>query len=907
MASFDLDTFLKVQGQTGTDAVGALGMSFGVPSCMLNLARQAMALLPSSILTDIRGSIQEGKAAANEVTSAFFKKAMLGTGILEFDTETGTFKFQSDSAWQRIDKDDKQKKNNIAGFLGGVQAAISFGAQLYQNYQDVVNEIEAIKDCLGKFRDLQKFSKGNSTDAAPPKTEAEIAAEYEADRANLQAAAEFNAKADELIKNIDSILAERREDPSLEPCFSDSPELDSVLSATNFKRCPVEDPTLETQIGDGDSVFRLTYGPPITTEGLYVLTNDGLYYDSYEGGLDPVFLAISGVVPVGDAWKYDYDPNLGGKGDAISLRQLDKFTDNIFDPKRIDDSRGMKAYYDEDHFLAVLKQQRDKHVYDLSADLQEFIDEYGSDSSIVTNQRNIVMSEIANHNTKINRRKKQIEVAVKAGQVYGDRTSPEFGPGEIPINDFSYLQKYNLGVDLAKQKALTFRQADVVGIVLPVETKFVRPAQDKASSLSFNQLKVPTVGKGSILYSPSGGTEGTVLSLTDSVVSDGLFAIYNFLDTNLELPSSINYNTTNCSTEDRYNDAQLVGASKQALFMSGLAIPYLHGVTKNKTSDPAGASAMGSYLRLPDTPEFRDLTYSSTGFTMECWVHVPNITDGALGWASGVDVDTPAASGLTKVLFGSENVGHNPNALAIDHTGELRDLDRLKNERGGEYVRGMVCGFTRDRRITQDEAAFSNSNEYNSPVSSLSFFVAPTQARDASSASWINSDECQDITTYHKMKVDLEGTAFGDVSSQFVLVDLAVEPEKNEVRMYADGNLVATSAMNEVFGTMERIPPSLPTFKKDNSFEYSSTTVDAPTTLREGPRLNPFYTPWIVGGGYTDGMYYNGNFMGGDRGGVISGLNGHIGSLKFYSRALDNTEVKRNYDAQQGFFKNIKI
>ena len=903
MASFDLDTFLKVQGQTGTDMIGALGMSFGVPSCMLQLGRQALSLLPGNVLTDIRGEIQDGKAKANEVTKGVFKKMMLGTGIIEFDTETGTFKFGSDSAWGGIDGDDKQKKNDLAGILGAVQYAASFGAQLYQNYQNAVAEIEAIKDCLDKFSQLKGFSKGNSADQRPPATQAEIDAQYEADRASLDNAGNFIAQADALIKSIDGILAERREDPSLEPKLLDSAELDPFLSGTSYERVALDDPTLDLE----DPVFRLTYGPPISTEGLYVLTNDGLYYDSYEGGLDPVFLAISGVVPVGDAWKYDYDPNLGGKGDAISLRQLDKFTDNIFDPERIDDSRGMKAYYDEDHFLAVLKQQRDKHVYDLSADLQEFINEYGPDSSIVTNQRNIVMTEIANHNTKINRRRKQIEVAVKAGQIYGDRTSPEFGPGEIPINDFSYLQKYNLGVDLEKQKALTFRQADVEGIVLPLETKFVRPAQDTSPSLSFSQLKVPTVGKGSILYSPSGGTEGTVLSLTDSIVTDGLFAIYNFLDTSLELPSSINYNTTNCATEDRYNDAQLVGASKQALFMSGLAIPYLQGITKNKSSDPAGASAMGSYLRLPDTAEFRDLTYSSMGFTMECWVHVPNITDGALGWASGVDAATPAASGLTKVLLGCENVGHNPNASAIDHRGLFRDLDLLKNERGGEFVRGMICGFTRDRRITQDQEAFSNDNNLNSPVSSLSFFVAPTQARDASSASWINSDECQDFTAYHKMKVDLADTAFGNVSSQFVLVDLAVEPEKNEVRMYADGALVATSAMDAVFGTMERIPPSLPSFKKNNSFEYSSTTVDAPTTLRQGPRLNPFYTPWIVGGGYTDGMYYNGNFMGGDRGGVISGLNGHIGSLKFYSRALDNRDVKRNYNAQQGFFKNIKI
>ena len=157
------------------------------------------------------------------------------------------------------------------------------------------------------------------------------------------------------------------------------------------------------------------------------------------------------------------------------------------------------------------------------------------------------------------------------------------------------------------------------------------------------------------------------------------------------------------------------------------------------------------------------------------------------------------------------------------------------------------------------------------------------------------------------MKVDLSATDFGNVSSQFVLIDVACDIDKNELRMYADGSLVATSSITSVFGVDEKIGPSLPSFKKDNSFQYSSTTVDGPSTIKQGPLLNPFYTPWIVGGGYTDGMYQNGNFMGGDRGGYVSGLHGHIGSLKFYSKALDNGEVTKNYNAQQGFFKNIKI
>jgi hypothetical protein len=905
MASFDLETFLKVQGQTGTGAIQALGMSYGMPSCMLNLANQALNLLPSSVLSNVQSQIAAGKAKANEVTKQTFKKMMLNTGIIEFDTETGTFKFGSDSAWMGIDNDDSQTKNNLAGVLGAFQYAASFGAQIYQNYTDIVNEIEAIKSCLDKFSELQKFQSGNSADQKSALSQEEIDQAfdtmYAGDKAALEQAGNFIKAADEKIAAINDIFAARAADPSLEPKFLDSGELDQFLSGTNFDRVGLDDPGLAEE----DSIFRLTYGPPISKEGSYVLTNDGLYYDSYEGGLDPVYLAISGMVPVGDAWKYDYDPNLGGKGQVITIDSLNKFTDNIFDPNRIDDSAGLQHYYNEDHFLAVVKQQRDKHVYDLSSDLQGFIDEFGEDSSVVTNQRNLIMSEIANHNTKINRRKKQIEVAVKAGQIYGDLSGPEFGPGDIPINDFSYLEKYNLSVDLEKQKALVFKQADVEGIVLPLETKFVKAAQDKAPSISFSQLSVPPVGKGSILYSPSGSSSGTVLALNDQIVSDNLFAIYNFLDTDLELPSSTNFNVTNCATENMYNNAQLVGTNKRSIFFSGIAIPYLDGIVKNKSTDIAAASAVGSFIKLPDTTEFRDLTYSSTGFTMECWVHVPNITDGELGWLSG---DGGAStSSLTKVLIASENVGHNPAASAVDHTGAYRDLDFLKPERGGEFVRGMVCGFTRDRRITQVSSAYSNEQYDNDPVSSLSFFIAPTQARDFSSASFINNDECQDYETFYKMKADLSSTGFGDVSSQFVLVDITCSPEEDKIRMYADGDLVATSALSEVFGVEARKPIALPSFKKNNSFEYSSTTVDGPTILKQGPLLNPFYTPWIVGGGYTDGMYEYGNFMGGDRGGVISGLRGHIGSLKFYSRPLDNFEIKKNYDAQQGFFKNIKI
>ena len=890
MASFDLDTFLTAQGQTGVGPVGALGMAYGVPSCMLNLASDVLSLLPSPVLISMNLAAAQGRAKANEITAKLFRILQFDLGIITFDTETGTFQFKLDDGWLGIEF------GAIGEILALVNGLSAFGAQIYQNITAAIDQVEAIIDCVGKFGDyLNAKDPGYASRQMTPEQRKEmIENTYAGTIASARTATDFIKDVDAFQARINSILKARQDDPSLEPVFRD----DAEFGLSGLNTSAAVDPGLGEE-----EVFRLTFGPPQTTTGQYLLTKDGLYYDSQSGGLDPVITSISGIVPVGDRWKYDYDPNLGGKGQQVSINSLNKFADNIFDPNRIDDSLGLQDYYDEDHFLKVVKQQRDKQVFDLSADLQSYIETYGEDSSIVLNQKQLIISEIANHNSKLNRRKKQIEVAVKAPQIYGGATQPVYAPGKVPINDFSYLAEYNLQVDLEKQKALIFEQAEVNGIVLPITPKFVK-SSIKPQSLTYEHLNVPTVGRGSIIYTPSStdNTNATILSLTDKIVTDKLISIYNFLDTDLELPSSTNFQTTNCATDDMYNNAQLVGTSRKSIFTSGLGIPYLEGIVKNKDTDTAAASALGSFVKLPDTREYQNLTYSPSGFSMECWVHVPNITDAETGWLSG------GASSLTKVLLGSENTGLKEGTSNLDlRTGATLDLDLLPNDKGEQRVRGMLCGFTRDRRITQEAIGFSNNNADNDPVSSLSFFVAPTISKDSSSASFINNDECEDFPTFYKMKVDLNDTAFGDVSSQFVLVGIACDPANNEMRMYADGNLVATSSVSNVFGVDPNKTPSLPNFKQPNSFEYSETTVDGPSILKQGPKLYDFYTPWIVGGGYTDGFYKGGNFLGGDRGGITSGLRGHIGSLKFYSKPLNTSEAKKNFDAQKGFFKNIKI
>lgn len=919
MATFDEEVFLKVTGQTGTGFFDAVGMAYGLPSCMLNLADdlEILNLLPSNVLYNMQEVMADAREKANNVTQWAFKWLMLNTGIMEWDTETGRFKFSSDFSWFGLANDAEGFSNDLAGIIAAFNWAGAFAGQLYANYESISNQVGAITDCLDKWKTAQDFQSGNAANQRAALSDDQVQilldGKYAAQAAKVQAAAAFIDRCDAAISNCGSVLNARSVNPALEPKFLNSRELDRFLNNTSYDsaRTAATDPGLMTSEVD-DAVFRLVYGPPRSNKGHYLLSKDGLYYDSQKGGLDPVYLAISATVEAGDLWKYNYDPNIGGKGTSISLDSLNEYTDSLFDPELIDDNKVLQTQYDADHFLTTLIQQRDKHVYDLSADLQAYIEEYTVDSSIVANQRQLIISEIAAHNDKINRRKKQIEIAVKAPSVFGNRRNfrPLFASGQVPINDFSYLEQYNLVVDLQKQRRLVFKEGEVTGIVLPLRPSFV-VAPPKPPSLGAQHLNVPEVGRGSIIYTPSGSPSGTVLSLTDLIVTDELFAIYNFLNSEVVTPSSGDYQVTNCATDDVYNNSKLVAANNRNVFFSGLSIPYLEGIVKNKGTDPTAASALGSFVRLPDTPEFRDLTYNQKGFTLEFWTHIPNINNEATGWLEDVDEGTPSPSSLTKVVLSCENVGNKAGASAINHVGDLRNQDTVEMDSGDQFVKGMMVGFTRDRRINTPGLPGSNEAGDNLASSSLSFFVAPTQSLNYSSLSFINSVDCQNDETFYNMRVDassiVDEKSFGNVSAQFVLVDLAVDPPNNEVRMYADGQHMATSSIDAVFGCQAFGTPQLPGFLKRNSFEYSSTTVDGPSTLYDGPRLNPFYTPWIVGGGYTDGMANYGNFMGGTLGGVTSGLRGFLGSLKFYAKALNNDEVTQNFKAQKGYFKSIDV
>ena len=444
----------------------------------------------------------------------------------------------------------------------------------------------------------------------------------------------------------------------------------------------------------------------------------------------------------------------------------------------------------------------------------------------------------------------------------------------------------------------------------------------------------------------------------------------------------------------------MIGINASSVYADGLGVPYLAGMTRNNAYNPAkvvgtgggalgtnpavnstvsGVSAVGSVVKMPNTREFRDLGYGSSGFTFETWVRVPNLGASAAGWRHTYTDDTGSttnsayvedASSLTRALLACENTGlhlsYNRQLMGVadgdvpddllnlyGYNPSSLDLDRLGAASGSDWVvKGLVAGFTCDRRITkslahsndadlqrvEEEAGTGAADRSADPIS---FFIAPTISRDSSSCSWVNKSpqimtyeatEGGSVTfdaptatyDYHSLKVDVSsvgpnGQKFADCSSTFCLVDIVVDPRKDKVRIYLDGGLMKEQNISDTFGTPARRPINIPSRALENSFRYNVSSINGPSEFFSGPNYELF-TPWVVGGGWTDGMTLNhhgdhgndrfrpgGGFMGGHAGGLTSGLRGYVGSTKFYNAALTNDQIEKNYKAQKGMFKNIDL
>jgi hypothetical protein len=899
MAVFDVKTFLTLAGQ-GNGVFNSVGTAFGVPSCLLNLGSEVLKLIPSPALFGILGELENGNSMADGVIKGITSQVRNVFGIIEWDSEEGGFKFVSNSSNMGYETNQAGVLNTIGALVNGVAA---LGGGLYANYQIADAQIKQIEECIRSYRNYLKFKNGNSANELakldPVAFEDYIDEQYQLEMAALRQAIELQNSITDKITEIQDIITERLNDPSLEPVFS--------CSALPFVSGTGLENNCEKPAETRPEVFRLVYGPPRSTQGQFVLSNDGIYFDSQSSGITPALVYINennSTLNKADKWKFSQDPNIGGRGDSFSTKDLQIYVNTLLDPSIIDDSFLIKPFYEKDGFLQELISNKNKRIYDLSAQINELETE-SAPQAVIFNQRQTLISENAMLQEKINKRKKQIELAVKLPQAYATRAkSGKYGyaPGEVPVNDFSYLQGVNLSLDLQKQKALSFSQVEIDGLVSPLQlsTTYVVSRGNTRNS-SVEHLIISELGDGAIIYDGSSvsSTNSVILPAESFISTDSLIAMYNFLDTTIESPSSTSFTLRNSVSPTNEKYAQLVGTSQDQIFKVGLGVPFLEGITKHSTTTPSEISGLGSYIKLPNIKEYNDLLYNSNGATIDFWVHMPNLQCISNGYDEG------NVSSLFRLVIANENTGYEGTAGAA--------TEAYTNNFGTQVTRGFMMGFTRDVRLTSDQPA-----SYTNPVANSAFFIAPTQSLSLSSVGFINRSSfdgefCASGNRYHAMiqKVNqpINGIYFSSCENEFCHVAVTFDRSSDTVKFYLDGSLVTTSSMSTVFGISKYSMPNLPTFKKANSFRYTSSALNstAPDFLKNGPTLDRYFTPWIVGGGYTDGMYQYGNFMGTSNGGIKSGLRGHLGSLKFYSKALTGKEVFENYRAQRGFFKNIDI
>ena len=134
--AFDAKTFLA-----GGGSLGALGSSFGVPSCMLNLASDVLGLIPTPILLAIRQAMQAAAMIVDAIIKRINSYIRDLLGISLFPDRDGFFGFFSSSSRFGLD------------LFSGISLAIGAFLAAVNEVQALIDKIEKAKECLAKFKD----------------------------------------------------------------------------------------------------------------------------------------------------------------------------------------------------------------------------------------------------------------------------------------------------------------------------------------------------------------------------------------------------------------------------------------------------------------------------------------------------------------------------------------------------------------------------------------------------------------------------------------------------------------------------------------------------------------------------------------------------------------------------------
>tara|TARA_R110000824_G_scaffold61487_16_gene163568 strand:- start:4331 stop:7507 length:3177 start_codon:yes stop_codon:yes gene_type:complete len=816
-------------------------------------------------------------------------------------------------------------------------------------------------------------------------------------------------------------------------------------------------------IGDIDNIFDLEFGPPISAANQFVLSEDGLYYNSRTQSVPHILPLPTSA----NMWQLRFDSNVGGKGVSFSEEDAYGNVGTIFDLKENMDLANPRIaeYFLYDDVLQQFEDDKQAQMTEVSGYVSEILaNGYSTKDAMVQSYIAQFGAVASVYNTKIKKRKRQLEIAAIYGRniffvtnrnhflgegiffkytpptgkafeynlQYDDLTDemkettfatleggqqvswntatggvtevPSFANviavvgvwtqiPRIPINDFSFLRESDIPLNF--QRKITLFSEDLDTIIAPHQARYVVAPTDKPANFT-ESLAVDMIGYGDWVHRETSGslsaTTPLYKSLTDDIVSNNLLVCYNFLDPDaVTEPSGTLYALNNAAEGSPRLDAKLVGYDKSFVFPSGVGMAYFGGTIFDERSKHSviWTDIKGSYARLPnstreymtyDTPyngvrQLDNLFYTQQGVTFDFWAHVPNVHRDMTDYHR------------YRLVLGNENSGP-VNSQYITATTQNPPNSNTPGSDNSRAL-GMIMGW-------RDRGSPNKTSGYN--TSGLEFIISPTVGQNQTyttnpDKSWGHSiciGESWDtqnsqgivVTAPTEKQVEqvgmyvpsgvLNSSGFGiaDVSSAFHHFNISFDYEKEQVRFTLDGELLLTSSLQKVLGG----PPDatvLPTAvsmdltdQTDTIFSNDPTKESFLGNTLYDERVTPervafpVFTPWIIGGGYSDNIpkiqgtsYRPMGFLGSNTnnthqvtipnadvatvtiaaaefvkgqhepplansyGGTTSalrniprsGLDGFLGSFKIYSLPLSTTEAKKNYDAQKGFFKNVLI
>mgnify|MGYP003108432815 FL=1 len=813
---------------------------------------------------------------------------------------------------------------------------------------------------------------------------------------------------------------------------------------------------------DVQPVFDLDFGPPISTNERFVLSKDGLYYDSRSGDVPDVI-----PYPVSaDMWNLQYPSNRGGRGLSFTEEDGESTVNTIFDlnvPYQEENPR-VEAFQLYDDVLQQFEDDKQSHMTQVSGYIAEILaNGYGATDAIVQSYTAQLGAVASVYDSKIRKRKRQLTIAAIFGRdsfivtnrqhplgeglffqyepptgkafeyklqykdlpdaiktinlyqldggqtvAYNTKTKKVVDEVEsqnilakvgfwkeiprIPINDFSYLKQSD--IPLQTQKQLTLFSEDLDTIIAPYQAKYVIGPTDMPPT-SVDSLAVDPIGFGDWVHRETSGslsaTTPLYKSLTDDIISEDLLVCYNFLDPNaVTEPSGTLYALNNAAEGSNRLDGKLVGYDKSFVFPSGVGQAYFGGTIFDERGQRSAlwADVKGSYVRLPNSTKdynvlkpnipyngarpLDNLFYSKEGVTIDFWAYVPKV------YRDMTDEHR------YRLVFANENSGPAQTDYLTATTQSNASPGKGLIPGGTNFNRtiGMIMGW-RDR----GSPAPAGTN-----TSGLEFCIAPTVGQNQSydttptttwghsvciAETWATSAgntpsavEVKQVGMYIPSSVlNSSGTGIQDVSSGYHHISVSFDYVNEDVNFHLDGELLTTSSLSDVLGGNPddtTLPTSVKMDLDDKSdlIFFNDPTVESflGNTIydeRCTPErvAFPVFTPWIIGGGYTDnipkipgtdykpqgflGSNTNNTHQGTVRGDTLitttiggelypvgqhdpplsapkgggsptriiprSGLDGYIGSFKIYTRALTTTEAKHNYTSQKGFFKNILL